>query len=107
MSAEKSEKELREIFERYSWVQHGRRCELGLIPDGSGLRTMLERHKRSAEAWLRDVRTKHTPRMYPVHFDYVENPHMKETRGQTERFSSKRDGNFSQHSVAGRPTLGL
>jgi hypothetical protein len=34
---------------------------------------MLERHKRAAEVWLRDVRTRHVPTMGPVHFDYIEN----------------------------------
>jgi hypothetical protein len=37
---------------------------------------MLERHKRVAELWLRDVRTQYVPKMGPVHFDYIENLEM-------------------------------
>jgi hypothetical protein len=37
---------------------------------------MLERHKRLAEIWLRDVRTQYVPKMGPVHFDYIENLQM-------------------------------
>ena len=33
----------------------------------------MERHKRSAEVWLQDIRTHHAPTMGSVHFDYVEN----------------------------------
>jgi hypothetical protein len=51
----------------------GRRFDPSILRPEQGLRTMLERHKKAAEIWLRDVRTRHVPTMGPVHFDYIEN----------------------------------
>src|SRR5271170_1721847 len=73
MSQERTAKELKEIFERVACPRHGPRFDTSLLPPEQGLRTMLERHKRVAEVWLRDVRTHHVPTMGPVHFDYIEN----------------------------------
>lgn len=73
MSQERTEKELQEIFERVGCPRRGRRFDPSILPAEHGLRTMLERHKRLAEIWLRDVRTHHVPTMGPVHFEYIEN----------------------------------
>jgi len=73
MSQERTQKELQEIFERVGSPGRGRRFDPSILGPEQGLRTMLERHKRTAEIWLRDVRTQHVPTMGPVHFDYVEN----------------------------------
>jgi hypothetical protein len=73
MSQEKTEKELQEIFERNACPGGGRRFDPGILRPEQGLRTMLVRHKRAAEVWLRDVRTHYVPAMGPVHFDYIEN----------------------------------
>lgn len=73
MSQERTEKELQEIFERVGCRGHGPRFDPSILRPEQGLRTMLERHKRAAEQWVRSVRTEHVPAMGPVHFDYVEN----------------------------------
>jgi hypothetical protein len=73
MSQEKTERELQEIFERVGCPGRGPRFDASLLRPEQGLRTMLERHRRGAQIWLRDVRTKHVPTMGPVYFDYIEN----------------------------------
>ncbi len=68
---------LHEIFERVaSENRYGWRFDTNALRRDQGLRTMLERHKRDAERWLRDVCEKHCSAMGPVHFDYVENTAM-------------------------------
>jgi hypothetical protein len=77
MSEGDDRKTLHEIFERVvSNNRHGCRFDTNRLRPEQGLRTILERHKRDAEKWLRDVREQHCPAMGPVHFDYVENTAM-------------------------------
>ena len=72
MSQEKTEKELQELFERVGCPGRGWRFDPSILRPEWGLRTTLERHKRAAEIWLRDVRMQYVPTMGPVHFDYIE-----------------------------------
>ena len=73
MSQEETEKELQELFERVGCPGRGWRFDPSILRPEQGLRTMLERHKRAAEIWLRDVRMQYVPTTGPVHFDYIEN----------------------------------
>src|SRR6266480_6805077 len=73
MSEEETEKELQELFERVGCPGRGWRFDPSILRPEQGLRTMLERHKRAVEIWLRDVRMQYVPTMGPVHFDYIEN----------------------------------
>ncbi len=73
MSQEETEKELQELFERVGCPGRGWRFDPSILRPEQGLRTMLERHKRAVEIWLRDVRMQYVPTMGPVHFDYIEN----------------------------------
>jgi hypothetical protein len=74
MSEIDPQKPLHEIFERVvSRNRYGWRFDTDALRPDHGLRTVLERHRRNVEKWLRDVRELHCPKMGPVHFDYVEN----------------------------------
>jgi hypothetical protein len=73
---EKTEAELRAMFDLKLDSRGQRRHDPALLPAGHGLRKMLEAHQRNAETWLANARAKHTPKMYPVHFGYVESFHI-------------------------------
>ena len=68
---------LEEVFDWQMRLQmRGPRLDISQLPPAQGSRTMLERHKNAVERWFSAVRTQYTPRMGPVHFDYVENMNM-------------------------------
>jgi hypothetical protein len=77
MSLEKTQQELDSIFQQVSIdAGHGIRCDPALIPAHSGLRSILVQHWERLDKWIREVRTNHTPGMYPVYIGYVENLRM-------------------------------